>query len=162
MTQESTAADAASVELRRARARRRMALPPFRALLLVGAGGAVGALARGWLGVRFPVAPEGFPVSTFLVNLSGAFLLGLLLTLLVERLPEARSVRPLLGTGLLGAYTTFSTFTVEVDLLVGRGRALLAVGYVTVSLLAGLVAVAAGVAAVRRVPGRRGRTRDAR
>jgi CrcB protein len=133
-----------------------------RALPLVGVGGAIGALARGWLGARLAVAPTGFPVSTFLVNVSGAFLLGLLLTLLVERLPQARSVRPLLGTGLLGAYTTFSALTVEAAVLAVRGRPLLAVGYVAGSLLAGMAAVAAGAAAVRRPPGRRERRRGSR
>lgn len=109
--------------------------------MAVAAGGAAGCVARYGLTTVVPT-PLG---STLLVNLVGAFALGLLL----EGLARGGD-RPLLrlgaGTGFLGAFTTYSTFAVEIDLLARDGAAVLAVGYAAVSLVGGVLAVFAGVA----------------
>lgn len=105
-------------------------------LLLLGLAGAVGALSRHGLGVALGTGPA----TTLGINVVGSFLLGLLLA----AAPVPRDVQVVLGTGLLGAFTTFSTFTVEAAELVRDGRALVAAGYVAASLTLGLVAAAAG------------------
>lgn len=122
----------------------------WRVLAAVGGGGAVGALLRVELDRLFVNGPADFPVTTLCINLAGAFLLGALVAAVVERRVAHPLVRPLLGTGLLGAFTTFSTFVVEADLLVRAHRLGLAAGYVAVSLVAGMAAVALGTVAVRR------------
>ncbi len=118
-------------------------------LTVVAAGGALGALARFGVAEGLPHAAGGFPWATFLVNVTGCFLLGLLMVLVLDVWPSYRLVRPFLGVGVLGGYTTFSTYALEARDLLATGHALTALGYVGCSLLAGLVAVAAGVAAMR-------------
>jgi CrcB protein len=82
--------------------------------------------------------------------------LGLLLTFVIERWPPTRYVRPFAAIGFLGAYTTFSTYMVETDLLVKDGNAAVALTYVVASLLAGLVAVYLGIVIGRLWPAGRG------
>src|SRR5690349_11774838 len=84
-----------------------------RELAAIFAGGVIGALARAGLGEAFPHAPSEWPWPTFTVNIVGAFLLGYFVTRLQERLPLSAYRRPLLGTGLCGALTTFSTMHLE-------------------------------------------------
>ena len=121
-------------------------------LLAIALGGALGASAR--YGVaQLVVSPAGhFPWATFWTNISGSAVLGCVLALLVERFPPGRYLRPFVATGFLGAYTTFSTFMVESDLLVRDGRMVLALTYCVASLLAGLVAMVVGLGIGRRVP----------
>ncbi len=102
------------------------------------------------------VAPDSFPWSTFAVNITGSLLLGLLLTLIIERWPPSRYLRPFAAIGFLGAYTTFSTYMVETDLLVKNGKAGIAAVYVVGSLVAGLVAVYVGIVIGRLWPAGRG------
>lgn len=122
----------------------------------IAAGGVVGALARDAVAHAWPVPAGSFPASTLVINVSGSLLLAFLLALLAERFPRSRMVRPVLGTGVVGAYTTFSTMVVEVDQLARTGHQALAAGYLIASLAAGLAAVLAGFAAGRAV-GRAGR-----
>jgi CrcB protein len=119
----------------------------------VAVGGVAGALARQAVLVGLPTQSGRFPWGTFWVNMSGSFVLGLLLVLLTERFPRAYLARPLLATGVLGAYTTFSTLSVEAVLLVRDHHALTGAVYVAVTLAAGLVAVLAGLVLGRRVFG---------
>ena len=79
-------------------------------LVAIAAGGALGAPARFEVAQLIHVPPGTFPWATFWTNISGSFLLGLLLILLIERFPPTRYVRPFFATGFLGAFTTFSTF----------------------------------------------------
>lgn len=115
-------------------------------------GGAVGAPLRYELALHVTSPSAGFPLSTFLINVSGAFLLGLLVTLVAERWPPTRYVRPFLGTGVLGAYTTWSTFMVDSDELIKDGHIPMAVLYVTATLVAGLVATVIGIRLARQAP----------
>jgi CrcB protein len=119
------------------------------AYLLAALGGALGALARWGLAEALP-SPGGWPWATLLVNLTGCLLLGALLAVLATRSPEPSWARPFLGVGVLGGYTTYSTFAVQVVDLVDGGALLLAAGYVLVSVVGGIAAVALGAGTVRR------------
>lgn len=118
-------------------------------VVTVAVGGVVGALARDAVSLAWP-APDGtVPWATVVINLSGSLVLGALLVLLAEQFPRNRFARPLLGTGVIGAYTTFSTFTVQAAELVRDGHDVAAVVYLAVSLVGGVAAAAGGVAAAR-------------
>jgi fluoride exporter len=119
----------------------------------VALGGALGAPARYGVAQLIHVAPNSFPWATFWTNISGSFVLGLIMVLILERFPPTRYLRPFVATGFLGAYTTYSTFAVETDLLVKNGHAAIGIGYAAASLAAGLVAVWGGMWVARR-PGR--------
>ena len=120
-------------------------------LAAVFAGGVAGALARAGLAQALPHASGAWPWATFLVNVGGAALLGYFATRLQERLPLSAYRRPLLGTGLCGALTTFSTMQVELLQMLDRGRAALAAGYALASIVAGFGAVFAATKLTRRV-----------
>ena len=121
------------------------------ALAAIGIGGFLGAITRYQLGLWWP-AGNGFPWTTFAINVSGSFALGLLVTLMVERWRPHRLLRPLIAIGFLGAYTTFSTFAVDTDLLIDRGKAGTAALNIALSVATAIVAVIAGIATARRLP----------
>jgi CrcB protein len=121
-----------------------------RELVAIFAGGFVGAVARAQLAEWLPHAEGAWPWATFIVNVAGAFLLGYFTTRLLERLPLSAYRRPALGTGLCGALTTFSTMQVEILRMLDDGAVALAVGYATVSIAAGFLAVALATNLVRR------------
>ena len=123
---------------------------PLVAAAVVGAGGAAGALARVGLAELWPHRADEWPWSTLLANATGAALLGVLLAVLVHRYPRDRYARPLLGTGLLGGYTTFSTLSVEAVELVRLDRPALALGYLAASIAAILVGCLLGLGVTRR------------
>ncbi len=121
-----------------------------RELLAIFLGGAVGALARVAL-TKLPVAgAPAWPWITLAINVAGAFALGYFVTRLQERLPLSTYRRPLLGTGLCGALTTFSTMQIELLKMIDVGRYGTAAGYAAASILAGYGAVHLASAAVRR------------
>jgi CrcB protein len=119
--------------------------PLLPVLVLVAAGGALGSIARYGIDVALPYGRTDLPVATLLINVSGALLLGLL----VATQPHARWMRPFLGTGVLGGFTTFSTFALETDRLLARAPAV-AAAYVVLSLALGLGAAAVGLRLGRR------------
>lgn len=108
--------------------------------LAVAIGGASGALARWGVGLMIASSPTGFPLATFIVNISGAFGLGVAGVILWERLPPRRYLRSLIGIGFFGAYTTFSTMAVEGVRLIIAGRTNTAALYWLLTLLAGQMA----------------------
>jgi CrcB protein len=118
----------------------------------IAAGGALGAPARYGVAQLVHVAAGSFPWATFWTNVSGSFALGLLLALVLERFPPTRYARPFVATGFLGAYTTYSTFAVETDLLIKDGHAGIGLAYAGASLAVGLAAVWAGIVAARSIP----------
>jgi fluoride exporter len=118
-------------------------------VLALGCGGVIGAIARYSVSLAFPVASDGIPWNTLLINLSGSALLGFLLILMIEQFPRGRLVRPVIGTGVIGAYTTFSTFSVEAILLVRGDDYATALAYVALSVVAGLIAVWVGMIVAR-------------
>ena len=120
---------------------------------LAALGGALGALARWAVAVALPSSPTGWPWATLLVNLSGCFLLGALFATLAARLPHVSWPRPFLAVGVLGGYTTYSAFAVEVVRLTGSGAAVSAGAYVVASVVGGVAAVAAGTLAAHAALG---------
>jgi len=120
-------------------------------LLAIACGGAVGALARVGLAQLFVSGAGQWPWATFAANMAGALMIGYFVTRLQERLPVSTLRRPLLGTGLCGALTTFSTMQIELLRMLDQNRVGLACGYLAASLLGGFLAVFASSAAVRRV-----------
>ncbi len=124
----------------------------MRSFALVAVGGAAGTLSR--YGVAEALdADRLFPLATFLVNVTGSFALGALLAVLLVRdhSAPANRLRLLLGTGFLGGYTTYSALAVETDTLLRGDHVALGLTYALGSLVAGLVAAFAGVAAGRAV-----------
>lgn len=115
-----------------------------RLLAAVFAGGVGGGLARYGVSQAWPATPYGFPWATLAINTVGAFALALLVVL-AERGASHRYLRPLLGTGFLGAFTTFSSVVVAVDRLAARGHPGTAAVYLAASLLAALAAGAFGL-----------------
>jgi CrcB protein len=121
-----------------------------RELAAIFVGGFIGAIARAALTEALPTDGGEWPWATFAVNVVGAFLLGYFTTRLQERLPLSSYRRPLFGTGICGALTTFSTMQVELLGMLDGGRIALALTYALVSVGAGFMAVAAATNLVRR------------
>lgn len=123
-------------------------------LAAISAGGVAGALARYGLATAWPHPPDGFPWSTFVINVTGCFLIGVLMVIVTEVVTHKPLLRPFLGVGVLGGYTTFSTYVVDIQRAAGEGAALVALSYLALTLVGALLAVYAGTvltrAAVRR------------
>lgn len=115
----------------------------------IAGGGFLGTMARYGLSRLWPATTAGFPWATFLVNMSGAFFLGLSLTLLLERFRGSRHLRPFLCVGVIGSWTTMSGFAVDTDLLVKNGHLATAAAYVVATVVSGLVLTWAGMALAR-------------
>jgi CrcB protein len=114
-------------------------------------GGALGTLMRAALAEVFPHPATAWPWPTFAVNIVAAFLLGYFVTRLQERLPLSSYRRPLLGTGLCGGLSTFSTMQVEILTMLDAHDWSLAIGYTAASVVAGYAAIYLATALVRRV-----------
>lgn len=122
---------------------------------VIAAGGALGGLARHAVSVAVPTAHDGLPWATLAANVSGSLLLGVLMVVLLERSRPRRYLRPFLGVGVLGGYTTFSTYAVEAVVLLDQGRVAAAAAYVVGTLMACLLATWCGMVAARSLLGRR-------
>jgi CrcB protein len=115
----------------------------MRAFFLVGAGGALGSMARYWVWTLVAPRSAGFPWATMAVNLSGSLLVGFLAGVLTGRLDD--TVRFSVFFGLLGGYTTFSTFSVDTVELLRVGEMVPATMNVTIAIVGGLLAAWAGI-----------------
>lgn len=122
-----------------------------REIAAIFAGGALGTLARAALAQAFPHSATAWPWPTFTVNIVAAFALGYFVTRLTERLPLSSYRRPLLGTGICGGLSTFSTMQVEILEMISAHAWALAVGYAAASIAAGYAAIQLATAMVRRV-----------
>ncbi len=131
------------------RPRRRARLGILAAISL---GGVAGTASRYGVGRIIHVSPGSFPWATFTINVTGSFVLGVLITLIIERWPPSRYLRPFAAIGFLGAYTTFSTYMTEASVLAKDHHLDIAAIYVVASLVCGLVAVYAGIVAARLWP----------
>ncbi|GHH05292.1 fluoride efflux transporter CrcB [Streptomyces rubradiris] len=118
---------------------------------VVAAGGALGATARHALTLAWPTPPGGFPWATFWTNVSGCAAMGVLMVLVTDVWAAHRLLRPFLGTGVLGGYTTFSTYAVDIRSLTDAGRPGPALAYLAATLCAALAAVWLASAAARRI-----------
>lgn len=120
-------------------------------LAAVAAGGALGAVARYGATQLWPVPSGGFPWTTLWVNVSGCAVMGVFMVLLTEVWTGHPLVRPFFGTGVLGGFTTFSTYAVDIRTLVAGGEARTGLAYLAVTLLAALAAVWATAWTTRHV-----------
>jgi fluoride exporter len=115
----------------------------------IAAGGILGSEARYALGLALPHQAGSWPLATLLINVSGSLALAALMVVVTELTAPHRLLRPFLGVGVLGGYTTFSTAEVDVQQMLRAGRPLLAVAYLLGTVLAALVAAWAGAALAR-------------
>jgi fluoride exporter len=120
--------------------------------LAVAAGGALGSALRYYLGgSALARAAAPFPTATFVINVTGSFILGFFLTLATERMNVSPHLRLAVAVGFVGAYTTFSTFEYETIRLVEEGRLIHAVLNVVLSVAVGFLAVWGGIALARKL-----------
>ena len=139
------------VDLTDARQRRELRRSHYGVLAVIAVGGAIGTGARYGAGLLWPTAPGSFPWTTLGVNASGCLVIGIFLVALTEAWTAPAWVRPFFATGVLGGYTTFSTYCVDIERLVSGGQAGPALGYLAATVLAALAAVTAGAWATRRL-----------
>lgn len=120
--------------------------------LLVAAGGAIGSMLRygATLAATRFLGPN-LPYGTLFVNVTGSFLMGVVVELVVRRFGGSNEIRLFLATGVLGGYTTFSSFSLDASVLWERGDSLFAVAYVAASVLLGVAALFAGLALTRHL-----------
>jgi CrcB protein len=141
-----TAAVDPDVDLHVPAERRELHPSPWPVLAVISAGGVLGSLSRYGLSVAFPHQPGGFAWATFAVNVSGCLLIGVLMVLVERVWTGHRLLRPFLGVGVLGGYTTFSTSVVDVQQAVTAGAARVGLLYLATTAAGALVAVWAGAA----------------
>lgn len=129
------------VDLHSPAQRRELSGNPWPVLASISAGGIVGSLSRYGLQVAFPSAPTAFNWAIFGVNVAGCLLIGVLMVLVTEVWARFRLVRPFLGVGVLGGFTTFSTYVVDIQRGVLLGTAGIALAYLAATVVAALAAV---------------------
>ncbi|WP_030377916.1 MULTISPECIES: fluoride efflux transporter CrcB [unclassified Streptomyces] len=122
-----------------------------RAVAVVALGGALGATARYAAGLLWPTATDGFPWATLWVNVVGCAVIGVFMTLLAEAWTAHPLVRPFFGTGVLGGFTTFSTYAVDIEKLLDAGHPRTGLAYLAATLLAALAAVWLAATATHRL-----------
>ncbi|MEU4832545.1 CrcB family protein [Streptosporangium sp. NPDC023615] len=129
--------------------REELSRAPWGTLGAISAGGAAGALARHGLTLAFPHPPDGLPWATFAINVSGCLLIGLLMVFVTETPGVHRLVRPFLGVGVLGGFTTFSAYVTDIERLVAEGVPWVALGYLFGTVAAAMAATWTGIAVAR-------------
>ncbi|OIJ94081.1 fluoride efflux transporter CrcB [Streptomyces monashensis] len=118
---------------------------------VVAVGGALGACARYGLALALPTPPGSFPWATFWTNVIGCAVIGVFMVLITDVWAAHRLVRPFFGAGVLGGFTTFSTYAVDIRGLVEAGRPGAGLAYLAGTLCAALTAVWLGLVAARRL-----------
>lgn len=119
--------------------------------MLIALGGALGALGRYWVSGVLNNAEHRLPLGTLTVNALGSFLMGVCCVLILEKARLSAEMRPLLMTGFMGAFTTFSTFSLETVTLLQEGHVMSALIYISLSLVLCLMALQAGLWLTRLV-----------
>ena len=114
-------------------------------ILAVAAGGALGALSRFWLAGVLNDKADRLPVGTLTCNILGSLVMGVLFVLIMEKARLSPELRPLLMVGFLGAFTTFSSFSLETVALLQEGHIMSALIYVLLSVLMCIAALSAGI-----------------
>jgi fluoride exporter len=118
-------------------------------LLAIAAGGAIGASARYLIGLGWPTPAGSLPWATMVINVAGCALIGVLMVLVSEVWIGPRLLRPFVGTGILGGFTTFSTYTVDLQQLIADGHPVTALTYLLATIIGAIVAVWAGTRVAR-------------
>lgn len=139
------------VDLHVPKQQRELAEAPLVLLSVIAVGGAVGALGRYGASVLAPSSVGELPRATIAVNVIGCFFIGVVMTVLEHRPTAHRLLRPFVGVGLLGGFTTFSTYTIEVQQLLAERHVLFALSSLFGTVVAALGAVAAGMATAQVV-----------
>ena len=122
----------------------------MRLLMLATIGGALGSAARHLVNIGMARAfGANYPWSTLTVNVVGSFLMGFLVDLILRRFGGSPELRTFFATGILGGFTTFSAFTLDISTLIGRGDSTAAIGYIVASVAISLAALYAGLALSR-------------
>ena len=121
----------------------------------VAAGGVLGSLSRYAVGLALPHVSGAFAWSTFLVNVTGSLAMGVLVVWVLSMTQPHPWLRPFLGVGVLGGWTTFSSYALDIHAMVQAGQGLVAAAYLVGSLVVGLVAVGLGLTLGERLFGRR-------
>ena len=148
---------------RRAPGRRRRLGPRQWAVLgMISCGGVLGALGRHGLAVTWPHPPGGFPWATFMINVTGCLLIGAMMVLATEVWSSRRLLRPFLGVGVLGGYTSFSAYVLDTQQTLAAGAPRVAVAYLAATVITALAAVWAAAAVTRWLIRPRRRRRERR
>lgn len=135
---------------------------PWDVVAVVSAGGVLGALARHAITTTWHHGGAGFPWAVFTVNVTGCLLIGVLMVAVTDVWPSRRLLRPFLGTGVLGGYTTFSTSIVDTQHLLDQRAAGIAFVYLAATAVGALAAVLAGTNLARAAVGRLGARKEKR
>ncbi len=120
-------------------------------LAAIAVGGAAGACARYLIGQAWPTPAGAFPASTLVINIAGCALIGILMVLITDVWTSQRLLRPFLGVGVLGGFTTFSTYAVDVQRLVAGAHPGTALLYLTLTPIGALLSVWATATTTRRL-----------
>lgn len=126
---------------------------PLDVLVAIAVGGVIGSEARFGLGLWWPHDSGGWPWATLVINTTGCVLIGALMVVLLEVVTPHRLARPLLGVGVLGGYTTFSTYSVDVLQQLAAGRVGAAAGYLVATPVLAVAGCAVGMAVTRALCG---------
>jgi CrcB protein len=117
----------------------------------IAAGGVIGSLARYQIGRWWPTPTNGFPSATLVINVAGCLLIGVLMALIAATLSPHPLIRPFFGTGILGGFTTFSTYAVDLQTLLAHGKVGTALAYLAATAIGAIAAAAAGLTVTRRL-----------
>ncbi|HEY3747882.1 MAG TPA: CrcB family protein [Pseudonocardiaceae bacterium] len=151
MSNDAESAVDPDVDLHVPAQRRELTGHHLRILGVIAVGGGIGALSRYGIETLLPAPPGGFPWGTFLINVTGCFLIGVLMVLVNDVFTGRPLLRPFVGVGILGGFTTFSTYANEVRGLLKPGALPVAFVYLAGTVLCALLAVLAAMLAARAV-----------
>ena len=118
---------------------------------VVALGGAIGAVARYAASLWWPAQGGGFPWTTFGINVVGCAVIGVFMVVITDVWAAHRLVRPFFGTGVLGGFTTFSTYAVDLQTLLAHGKVGTALAYLAATAIGAIAAAAAGLTVTRRL-----------
>ncbi|WP_420711424.1 fluoride efflux transporter CrcB [Streptomyces sp. NRRL F-3307] len=145
----TAAVEVSAVE--QARKRRENRVRHMQTLAVIAVGGALGACARYEAALLWPTGKAAFPWTTLGVNAVGCFIIGVFLVTIVEAITAHPLLRPFFGTGVLGGFTTFSTYCADIERLVRADRAGVALAYLAATVVIALAATKIGMVATRRI-----------
>lgn len=128
---------------------------PWAVLAVIAAGGVIGALGRHGISVAFPHSPQTFGWATFVINVSGCLLIGALMVVITEIRRTHALVRPFLGVGVLGGFTTFSAYVLDIQRALEAGALRIGLIYLVATMLCALAATFAGIRLTRVLAGAR-------